>query len=155
MIQNSENLGFAEGNNRGAAVAKGQYLFLLNNDTWLEPNCLASLIDGIKQAKAVAGCPLVLNYHDNSFQSLGAEGFDIFGLPTCRNGTVKSKSVFMPEGCAFLIERDVYHKLGGLDSEFFMFSEEYDLSWRLWLAGYTAAVVPAAIVHHRGAAQVN
>jgi len=38
--QNGENLGFCEGNNRGAKPAIGEYLFFLNNDTWLEPPAL-------------------------------------------------------------------------------------------------------------------
>src|SRR4051812_45302447 len=49
FIQNAANLGFAEGNNRAAAVATSKYLFLLNNDTWLEPDCLAKLVEGIQQ----------------------------------------------------------------------------------------------------------
>jgi GT2 family glycosyltransferase len=155
VIQNGENLGFAEGNNRAAATAKGKYLFLLNNDTWLEPDCLAKLVEGVDTAGAAAACPLVLNYNDNSFQSMGAAGFDIFGLPTCRKGVVGTKRVLMPEGCAFLVRREVYERLGGLDSQLFMFSEEYDFSWRMWAAGHTGVAIHAAAMHHRGAAHVN
>jgi GT2 family glycosyltransferase len=155
VIQNGANLGFAEGNNRAAKVATGEYLFLLNNDTWLESDCLEKLVQGIEANDASAGCPLVLNYDDNSFQSLGAFGFDIFGLPTERGNSSQPRAVLMPEGCAYLIKREVYEKLVGLDPEFFMFSEEYDLSWRLWIAGCNAICVPSAVLHHRGAAQVN
>jgi N-acetylglucosaminyl-diphospho-decaprenol L-rhamnosyltransferase len=155
VIQNGANLGFAEGNNRPAKTATGKYLFLLNNDTWLEPDCLEKLFQGIGANQAAAGCPLVLNYDDNSFQSMGAFGFDIFGLPTDRLNSSEAKPVLMPEGCAYFIERELFEKLGGLDREFFMFSEEYDLSWRLWIAGRKAVAVPSAILHHRGAAQVN
>jgi GT2 family glycosyltransferase len=155
VIQNGSNLGFSEGNNRAAAVARGKYLLLLNNDTWLEPSCLEKLAEGASQANAAAACPLILNYDDNSFQSMGAGGFDIFGLATARNRQAKSGIVMMPEGCAYLVEREVYQRIGGLDPEFFMFAEEWDFSWRLWLAGYQAVAIPEAVVHHRGAAQVN
>jgi GT2 family glycosyltransferase len=61
----------------------------------------------------------------------------------------------MPEGCAYFIRGDVFWKIGGFDSELFMYADEYDLSWRLWISGCSAVRVPDAIVHHRGAANVN
>src|SRR4051794_16949596 len=72
FLQHSENLGYCEGNNRAAVLAKGKYLLFLNNDTWLEPNCLENLRREVQLARAQAACPLVLNYNDETFQSLGA-----------------------------------------------------------------------------------
>jgi len=155
FIQHGENLGFCEGNNRAAQLAKGKYLFFLNNDTWLEPDCLEKLSREVQAVGATAAMPLVLNYADDSFQSLGAAGFDIFGLAGGRRLFANTSEVFMPEGCAYLIEREVFEWLGQFDSVLFMFSDELDLSWRLWLAGHKAISVPAARLHHRGAANVN
>ena len=155
VIQHGANLGFCVGNNRAAEQAHGEYLFFLNNDTWLEPDCLEKLLAGAQCAKADAATPLVLNYEDQSFQSLGAGGFDIFGFATSREMQSDTRDVFMPEGCAYLIRRDVFNKVGEFDAEFFMFADEADLSWRLWLAGCRAVAVPAARLHHRGAANVN
>ena len=84
FVQNGLNLGFCEGNNRGALPATGQYLFFLNNDTWLEPDCLEVLLHETERMKADAATPLVMNFDDDSFQSLGAAGFDIFGLASSR-----------------------------------------------------------------------
>jgi len=61
----------------------------------------------------------------------------------------------MPEGCAYLIERKLFYDLGCFDPEFFMFADEFEFSWRVWLSGHKAVGVPAARLHHRGAAQVN
>lgn len=155
FVQHGANLGYCEGNNRAAELAKGEYLFFLNNDTWLESDCLESLVDGVRSSGAAAGMPLVLNYSDDTFQSLGAAGFDFLGLPSKNRPFDKTCSVFMPEGCAYLIERRVFDQLGGFDSVFFMFSDELDLSWRLWIAGHRAVAVPSARLHHRGAANVN
>lgn len=155
FIQHGANLGFCAGNNRAALQARGRYLLFLNNDTWLEPDCLEKLVAGVETAGASGGCPLVLNYHDHSFQSMGAFGFDIFGLPSTRDQRSEPLEVLMPEGCAYLIRRDVFTKLGGFDEVFFMFSDELDLSWRAWLSGHRLVAVPAARMHHRGAAQVN
>jgi len=155
FIQHGENLGFCLGNNRAAERAKGEYVLFLNNDTWLEPDCLEKLLAGARQAGANAAGPLVLNYGDDTFQSLGARGFDIFGLATRRDSFSETSDVLMPEGCAYLIERRLFYDLGCFDSEFFMFADEFELSWRVWLSGHKAVGVPAARLHHRGAAQVN
>jgi GT2 family glycosyltransferase len=155
FIQHGENLGYCEGNNRAAAHAKGEFLLFLNNDTWLEPDCIEVLLREVKKSGAAAANPLVLNYGDDTFQSLGARGFDLFGLSTNRLPFENTEEVFMPEGCAYLIARDVFQKLGGFDPELFMFSDELDLSWRLWIAGYRAVGAPSARLHHRGAANVN
>ncbi len=155
FLQNGQNLGFCEGNNRAAEAARGDYLFFLNNDAWLEPACLEKLMAEVKSTGAAVAEPLILNYDDDSFQSIGAFGFDLFGLTSTRGTSDKTREVLMPEGCAYLIERKLFNDLGQFDAQFFMFADEYDLSWRVWISGNRALAVPAARLHHRGAAQVN
>ena len=155
FIQHSQNLGYCDGNNRAAEAAHGRYLLFLNNDTWLEPDCLEQLLAEVQRTGAGAAAPLTLNYEDNSFQSLGAFGFDLFGLASTRACAAQTREVLMPEGCAYLIERELFQDLGRFDPEFFMFADEFDLSWRVWISGHQAVAVPSAKLHHRGAAQVN
>jgi GT2 family glycosyltransferase len=155
FIQHGKNLGYCEGNNRAAEAARGQFLLFLNNDTWLEPRCLEQLMTEVKRTGASAAAPLALNYEDDTFQSLGAFGFDVFGLASTRAEAAVTREVLMPEGCAYLIQRDLFDELGRFDNEFFMFSDELDLSWRVWISGRQAVGVPSARLHHRGAAQVN
>lgn len=155
FVQNGSNLGFCEGNNRGARVATGHYLFFLNNDTWLDPACLEILLRETEKAKADASMPLVMNFDDDSFQSLGAAGFDFFGLASFRPQHTDLQEVLMPEGCCFLIRRTLFETLGGFDAEFFMFGDELDLAWRVWISGGRAVAVPDAHMHHRGAPNVN
>ena len=155
FVQHSQNLGYCEGNNRAAEAAHGHYLLFLNNDTWLEPGCLEQLLAEVQRTGAGAAAPLILNYDDNSFQSLGAFGFDLFGLASTRGCATQTRPVLMPEGCAYLIERELFQELGRFDAEFFMFADEFDLSWRVWISGNQALAVPSAKLHHRGAAQVN
>ena len=155
FVQNGANYGFCEGNNRGARGARGDFLFFLNNDTWLEPDCLERLLAEVDRTGAAVATPGVRNYDSAVFQSYGAAGFDIFGLVTARLPHEDTRPVFMPEGCSYLIRRAVFDQVGAFDKELFMFADELDLSWRIWLAGYTAVAVPAARLHHRGAANVN
>ena len=150
------NHGFCRGNNLAANEAEGQWLLFANNDLWFEPDCLERLISRVEEAKAEAACPLILNYGDESVQSGGAAGIDIFGLPTLRDAPAENvQEVLMPEGCAYLIRSKLFHRLGGFDESFFMYSDEFDLSLRVWLAGERAVVVKGARVHHWGGAQVN
>ena len=155
FIQHGRNLGYCEGNNRAAEGAHGQYLFFLNNDTWLQPRCLEQLLAEAQRTGASAAAPLILNYDDETFQSLGAFGFDLFGLASTRGHSAETREVLMPEGCAYLVERELFQELGRFDREFFMFGDEFDLSWRVWISGHRAVAVPSAKLHHRGAAQVN
>jgi GT2 family glycosyltransferase len=155
FMQHGRNLGYCEGNNRAAEAARGEYLLFLNNDTWLEPNCLELLLAEVRRTGAAAAGPLILNYEDDSFQSMGAFGFDVFGLASTRVPCAHTREVLMPEGCAYFIRRDLFQHLGQFDPEFFMFADEFDLSWRVWVSGHRAIAVPSARLHHRGAAQVN
>jgi len=54
-----------------------------------------------------------------------------------------------------LIRRELFARIGQFDAGFFMYADEYDLSWRVWIAGSRAVAVPAARLHHRGAVNVN
>ena len=155
VIQHGSNLGFCAGNNRAAEQANGSYLFFLNNDTWLEPSCLETLITTVQQRGAQAGTPLMLNYEDDSIQSSGGAGFDIFGLMSLERPHTAVREIFVVGGCSYLIQRELFERLNGFDEMFFMYADEYDLSWRLWLSGGVALSVPGARLHHRGAASVN
>lgn len=153
FMQHGANLGFCEGNNRAAVRARGRYLFFLNNDTWLEPDCLEVLLRTVEQLGAHAGCPVMLNYQDDTIQSWGAAGFDVFGWMSEARPRSDPADLFVVGGCCYLIRRDLFEQLGGFDAAFFMYAEEFDLSWRVWLSGKRAVQVPAARMHHRTAAE--
>lgn len=156
VIQHGANLGFCEGNNRAALQARGKYLFFLNNDTWLEANCLERLVQQVEEFGATAATPLMLNYEDDTVQSSGGAGFDIFGLMSlARLNETRAGDIFVVGGCCYLIRRDLFEKLGGFDQAFYMYADEYDLSWRVWISGARAILASAARMHHRGAASVN
>ena len=150
-----DNLGYAAGNNRGAQWACGRYLLFLNHDTWLEPDCLERLLQAMEISGAGAATPLVLDYTDDQMQSAGESGFDVFGLLCGPTDWSRQQEVLVANGPALLVERTLFEKVGGFDDTFFMYAEEYDLCWRIWLAGSRVILVPSARVHHRGAASVN
>jgi len=155
FVQNGGNFGYCEGNNLAVKPARGEFLFILNNDTWLERDCMEILLRETQAHQADASTPLVLNYDDDSYQSMGAQGVDIFGLASFHPPRAQTHEILMPSGSCFLIRRELFLKVGGFDKAFFMFGDEMDLSWKLWIAGGKAVAVPAAILHHRSAASVN
>lgn len=154
FLQTGANLGFGGGANRGAALAEGKYLFFLNPDVWIERDCLERLVAAAEQNGLGVAGPLVLNYSDNSLQSKGASGFDIFGLSVDPPGSDAAPRLFSPSAFYF-IRRDLFGKIGGWDGHFFMYGEEMDIAWRIWIAGERVGHVPGAKMHHRGAAVDN
>ncbi len=154
FIQMGENAGFGRACNRAVQDAKGKYLFLLNPDVWLEPDCLERLVASAERNQCAVVGPLVLNYDDDSFQSSGNSGFDLCGMfITLRPGVVP-KELFCANGFYF-IRTDVFIAVGGEDESFFLYAEEVDLSWRVWIAGHRIILEPLARLHHRGSASVN
>ena len=54
-----------------------------------------------------------------------------------------------------LVRAELYHKLGGLDYDFYAHMEEIDLCWRIHNAGYSIEVVPEAVVYHVGGSIIS
>jgi GT2 family glycosyltransferase len=144
------NYGFGGGNNRGAAIAHGKYLFFVNPDVWLEADCLEKLFKESESVKAPAGCAIVLDYDSDNVQVAGASGFDFFGNMTVANVEGDCTEPFAVS-TFFFIDRDFFQKIGGFDNEFFLYNEEMDLSWRTWIAGGSIHLFRSAKIHHQGA----
>ena len=155
VVQNGANLFYCGANNNGAATATGEFLLFLNNDTWLEPDCLEKLYQETVKAGAQGAAPLVQNYDDDTFQGGGDVGLDLFGCPNQGSPAEKVQPTFVSPGMSLLINTDIFRKIGGFAPELLIYADETDLSWRIWIAGGKIVSVPTARVHHRGAAVVN
>jgi N-acetylglucosaminyl-diphospho-decaprenol L-rhamnosyltransferase len=154
LIPTGGDNGFAVACNRGAQAAHGRYLYLLNPDVWLEPDCLERLYQGVEQAQASAGSAIIYEYEDDTVQHKGSDAFDLFCYPLAPRAGHDPGRLFCINGFTF-IRRDSFLRIGLLDEKMFMYAEELDLSWRLWLSGGVLVPVLAARIHHRGAALVN
>lgn len=151
FVQNGGNFGYCEGNNLGARGAAGRYLLFLNNDTFLAPDCLELLVSAMDVRRAGAGSPQILNYQDGALQGYGRSGFDSFGYYSNETGVESPRELFIAPGCAYCIRTELFWELGGFDKELFMYADETDLSWRVWLSGETVITVPQAKLYHWGA----
>ncbi len=149
------NSGYAGGNNRGAAVARGAYLVFFNPDTQLQPGALAALLAPLQQAGEVALTTACIVYMDRpAIVNACGNTMHYSGLTYCR-GAGQPRSAYRAScavdavsGAAFAIRREVFEELGGFDERFFMYVEDTDLSWRARLAGYRCLYVAEAVVAH-------
>jgi GT2 family glycosyltransferase len=155
VVQNGTNLMYCGANNNGAAAAIGEFVLFLNNDTWLEPDCLEKLYNEVVRVGADAATPLVLDYDDNAFQNCGSPGLDWCGLAGAMKRVEQTTEVFAACGCSLLVRTDMFWRIGGFAPELLIYADETDLSWRVWIAGGKVVTVPSARLHHRGAAVVN
>ncbi|MGH7978833.1 MAG: glycosyltransferase [Limisphaerales bacterium] len=155
VVQNGANLYYCGANNNGAAAATGEFLLFLNNDTWLEPDCLEALYRETVKAEATCAVPMVMDYDDDTFQSGGTSGLDLFGMAMGGRPVQKTTETFLSSGCSMFIQRKMFHDIGAFPPELLIYADETDLSWRVWIAGGKVVAVPSARLHHRGAAVVN
>lgn len=151
----SENTGYAGGNNRGAALARGDYLVFLNPDTVVYPGVLAALLTPVAAPSDIAlttACvvymqrPEVINTCGNTMHYTGLTYCR--GAHRPRSAYTTSTEVDAVSGAACAIRRSVFAELGGFDEQFFMYVEDTDLSWRARLAGHRCYYAADAIVAH-------
>lgn len=165
VIRFPENYGFAEGYNRALALTATPYTVLLNSDVAVAAGWLDPLVEAMEHDPHLGACqPKIISYRDRSrFEYAGAAGgfIDRNGYPYCRGrifdvveedqGQYDTQiPVFWASGAALMVRTDLYRQVGGLDARFFAHMEEIDLCWRMQLAGYTIAAVPASEVYHLG-----
>lgn len=154
FIQNGANIGFGAGSNLAVQRATGKYLFFLNPDVWLEPNCLEQLCRTAEESRVGVAGLLVMDYDDNAVQTRGGMGFDLCGMAVPpRSGSIPH---VLFAACGFyFISAELFRRIGAFDDVFFLYGEETDLSWRVWISGEQIIHAPSARMHHRGAALTN
>ncbi|HWI84514.1 glycosyltransferase [Ramlibacter sp.] len=160
VIAESRNLGFGLANLVGARNAKSNYLALLNSDTVVTPDWLEQLLRPLLLDPAIgATCsqlrllarPEYLNARGGGMSRLGF-GYDIdFGYPFVAPAgpdDARPVDVLFPSGAAMLMRRTDFLDVGAFDPSYFMYHEDVDLGWRLWLLGKRVVLCPASIVFH-------
>jgi len=158
IIQNNENLGFAEGNNIGAKKAHGEYIVFLNNDTEVDPHWLKELVLVMETKPNVGVCQskLLLINDRKRFDCAGGL-LDFYGFPFGRGDFQEDKGqyehveeIFHAKGAAMSVRRRIVQETGLFDPEFVIYYEEVDFCWRVRLKGYRVVFVPRSIVFHAG-----
>lgn len=163
LLPQQENFGFAKANNLAVAVARGEWLALLNNDAFPEPRWLEELIKAARQHPQHAGfasCqiqandPSVLDGAGDSYHILGLSWRRGYGQPLSTLGGIAC-DVFSPCAAAALYRRERFIEAGGFDETYFCYCEDVDLAYRMNLRGNRFRYIPSARVHHVGSASTS
>ena len=156
LLELPENVGFADGNNRGLAIAQGSLIVTLNNDTRVEPEFLAELVKAVEADPCIGMVAAkMLNFYDaGRLDSIGLnptiEGLGVsIGIGEDDKGQYNDMyEVFGPCAGAALYRRSMLDETGFFDSDFFAYYEDLDLAWRGRLAGWRGVTASQALVYH-------
>ncbi len=158
-VRNEENLGFVISCNKGVALAKGDYVLLLNNDTEVLDGWILEMLDVFKRFDKVGFVGAKLLYPDFTLQEAGAIVWS--------NGTAwnygRNQNPMDPKfnyvrqvdycsGACIMLPKQLWDELGGFDVDFApAYWEETDLAFRVREKGYRVVYTPfAQVIHYEG-----
>src|SRR3989344_564276 len=165
LIVNKENLGFAKANNQGMGIAGGNYILLLNSDTLVHDNVLGEMLEWMRKHPKVGAATCALRNKDGSLQGTGGYFptllrvfswmFFIDDMPfvdflikpfhpmhsqsPIYKGTksyINAQSMDWVTGAFMLLRKEVLKEIGYFDQDYFMYTEEVDLCYRVKRAGW-------------------
>lgn len=165
FIKSNENLGFGRANNKGIKIAKGKYIFLLNSDTLLINNAIRILFEFMEKNNDCGVCggnlytkdlkPTHSYFAELPYLTLKTEieyCLNFYKILTKKydhfNYSPSPKKVGVISGADMFIRKSILEKTGYFDIDFFMYSEEVELTYRIFKSGYLSFSVPDAKIIH-------
>ena len=156
ILELESNRGFADGNNEGIRVARGDHIVLLNNDTSVDSGWLLPLVEALESDPRVggAGSKILLRKDPGRLQSTGLVLFSDGNGGDRGYGEIdegqydRSPDVFGCCGASLILRRRMLEEVGSLDGALFMYCEDLDLAWRARLRGWTFKYVADSRVLH-------
>ncbi len=154
FLELGENLGYGAALNKGVAYAtdRADAFFLLNPDTLVDPACIENLVLALKEGPdiGVAG-PWI--YDPEKPNRLLAAGSSLHHWTLLVDHQVvpydQITDVPYVTGCAFLVTKDAWQRIGPLDESYFIYYEEVDYCFRSRQKGYRVVAVPSAKLWHK------
>ncbi|MFL5789377.1 MAG: glycosyltransferase [Flavisolibacter sp.] len=159
VLRSEKNLGFTGGNNWGIRQARGEYIFIVNNDTEVTPNLLETLLEPFYEDPTIGvTCPKIRFYHHPEI--IQYAGFNPINVYTGRTTSVGNKEVdkgqydtsgytYGAHGCAMMVKKEVIDKVGMFPEKFFIYYEEWDWSSRIIKAGYKIYYQAKGLIYHK------
>lgn len=127
------NHGFAGGMNLLAGQSNSRYVLILNSDAFPRPDCLDLLIARAEADPRIGICEARQEPDEHP-----------------KAVDTRTGETTWCSGAAALIRREAFEAVGGFDDKlFFMYCEDVDLSWKMWLGGWKCVYVHEAVVEHR------
>jgi len=167
LIENHSNVGFAAGNNQAIEMSRGRYILLLNPDTQVIAGALQALVHFMDTNPQAGAAGSRLLNPDGSLQiscyprpTLTREIWRLFHLDKLYPYAIykmqqwwitQPRNVDIVQGASLIVRRDVIEEVGGLDADYFIYSEEVDLCTRIQNANWRIYWVPqSAVIHYGG-----
>jgi len=159
IICNDSNLGFSGGNNAGIRAAKGDYLFIVNNDTEFTSGLLEGLLEIFEQhPEAGVACPKFHYFFEKG--TIEYAGYNPVNILTGRNSMIGSrqkdegqfnevKETEYAHGGGMLVPRKVIDEVGLMPEEFFLYYEELDWSVQIRRKGFKIYFQPKSLIYHK------
>lgn len=167
LIKNIENMGFAKGNNVGIKHILNnknfKHVFLLNNDTALDKDCMKNLMQNIRENPQINIATTKICYFDNpkiiwncggQINFLGRRNY-FFANNNEENCPKENFEVGLITGCALLINTNILENYGMLTEKFFFGEEDWDFSLRMKEHGKKMYCIPNATVYHKVSASTE
>jgi len=167
LFQNQENVGWAEGVNRGvreALIDGCSFILLMNNDIEFEPSLLEELITGLKRYSCDMIVPKILFFDDREMiWSAGGTFRPWRGYAPAHYGVFEidrgqfdvPRRVEHGPACCLLIRREVFERIGLLDGRFFLGMDDADFCFRAMRAGLVLFYLPSAKLFHKASSSTG
>ena len=170
FLQAGTNLGFAQANNRAFLISTGRTILFLNPDTEVLGKAIETLFVTLLSEQNVGAVGAMLLNTDGSLQTSCIQAFptitnQLFDSDALRRRWPKAKAWGMEalfvegrrtsvveaiSGACLMVKRDAFIEAGMFNENYFMYSEDIDLSYEISRLGYKNAYVPGAVVVHHG-----
>jgi hypothetical protein len=152
----NENLGFARAGNLGIRSCLSPYVIFLNADLKLDRRWMEKMVAAADSDPTVAAVAPKMLLYDQPHLINGVGGAMNYLGYTWDRGMLEedqgqyddpAEVIFAPAAAA-LFRRESFIHVGLFDERYFMYHEDVDLGWRLWIAGFRILTAPEAIVYH-------
>ncbi|MFT3936421.1 MAG: glycosyltransferase family 2 protein [Chitinophagaceae bacterium] len=165
LLLSNKNLGFAGGNNWGMRQAKGEYIFIVNNDTEVTPTLINDLLAPFYKDEniGVTSPKIKFFFQPDTIQYAGFNEMNHFTGRTSTVGEMekdngqfdKPGETFGAHGCAMMVKKSVIEKVGMFPERFFLYYEEWDWSARIRKAGFKIWYTANATIYHKESMSVG
>ena len=159
VIANTENQGFVDACNQGAAAASGEYLVFLNNDTIVQEGWLGSLRDTVENDSSVGAVGSMFLYPDGTIQEAGgiiwktgtAAHYGWGESPADRKYNF-TREVDYCSAASLLVRKSLFEELGGFDRRYApAYYEDVDLCFGIRSLGHKVIFQPLSrVIHYEG-----
>ncbi|MFZ5698842.1 MAG: glycosyltransferase [Pseudomonadota bacterium] len=160
LILNTDNRGFAAANNQGLAIASGDYLVLLNNDTYVTPGWVRTMVNHMRRNTGLGLLgPVTNNIGNEARIEISYESMDEMLVRSREHTRRRIGRIFPLRTAAFfcvMIPRKTYEAVGPLDEAFGRgFFEDDDYCRRVEQLGLQVGCAEDVFIHHHLSASFN